>query len=130
MRTALFIAVVVLMGTAGDICVTLAMKRIGEVHDFSPRTLLDMVVRAFCVGWMWLGILLMAVSFYAFLALLSWNPVSFVIPALALNYAVGALGAKYLLREKVSGTRWVGVLLICAGVMLVERTPLHTTEPN
>ncbi|MBI3663472.1 MAG: bacteriohopanetetrol glucosamine biosynthesis glycosyltransferase HpnI [Acidobacteria bacterium] len=98
---------------------TRAMKRIGEVHVFSPRALLDVVVRAFRVGWMWLGILLMALSFYAFLALLSWNPVSFVIPALALNYAVGALGAKYLLREHVSGTRWVGVLLVCSGVTLV-----------
>ncbi len=98
---------------------THTMKRIGEVHDFSPRALLDVVVRAFRVGWMWLGILLMALSFYAFLALLSWNPVSFVVPALALNYAVGALGAKYLLREHVSGTRWVGVLLVCSGVALV-----------
>jgi ceramide glucosyltransferase len=119
MRTALFIAVVVLTGTAGEICVTLAMKRIGEVHNFSPRALREFVVRAFRMGWMWLGILLMALSFYAFLALLSWNPVSFVIPALALNYAVGALGAKYFLREHVSGTRWAGVLLVCAGVALV-----------
>ncbi|MBI1738767.1 MAG: glycosyltransferase, partial [Acidobacteria bacterium] len=119
MRTALFIAIVVLTGTAGEICVTLAMKRIGEVHDFSPRALRDVVVRAFRIGWMWLGILLMALSFYAFLALLSWNPVSFVIPALALNYAVGALGAKYLLQEHVGGTRCAGVLLVCAGVALV-----------
>lgn len=119
MRSALFIAIVVLAGTAGDICVTLAMRRIGEVHDFSPRALRDVLVRAFRVGWMWLGIFLMAISFYAFLALLSWSPVSFVIPALALNYAVGALGAKYLLHEQVSGMRWAGVLMVCAGVALV-----------
>jgi ceramide glucosyltransferase len=95
------------------------MKRIGEVHDFSLRALRVVLVRAFREGWMWLGILLMAISFYSFLALLSWNPVSFVIPALALNYAVGALGAKYLLHEQVSGMRWAGVLMVCAGVALV-----------
>jgi ceramide glucosyltransferase len=78
-----------------------------------------MASRAFQVYWMWLGILLMAMSFYAFLALLSWNPVSFVIPVLALSHAVGTLGAKFLLREQVSATRWTGVLLVCAGVALV-----------
>jgi drug/metabolite transporter (DMT)-like permease len=32
---------------------------------------------------------------------------------------VGTLGAKYLLREQISATRWAGVLLVCAGVALV-----------
>jgi ceramide glucosyltransferase len=119
MHTIFFVTTVILSGTGGEICVTYAMKRVGEVHDFSPRTLLSMVTRAFRVAWMWLGILLMALSFYAFLALLSWNPVSFVIPVLALSHAVGALGAKFLLREQVSGTRWTGVSLVCGGVALV-----------
>jgi drug/metabolite transporter (DMT)-like permease len=44
--------------------------------------------------------------------------VSFVIPASALSYAVGALGAKFLLGERVNGLRWVGVLLVCLGVAL------------
>ena len=118
MRTALFLAIVVFCGTGGEICVTHAMKRIGEVRNFAPRALLAVLRRAFRLGWMWLGILLMAVAFYAFLALLSWAPVSFVIPATALSYAVGALGAKFLLGERVSGSRWAGVLLVCLGVAL------------
>jgi multidrug transporter EmrE-like cation transporter len=118
MRTALFLAIVVFSGTGGEICVTHAMKRIGEVKSLSPRALLRVLHRAFRLGWMWLGIALMALSFYAFLALLSWAPVSFVIPASALSYAVGALGAKFLLGERVSGSRWAGVLLVCVGVAL------------
>lgn len=118
MRIALFLAIVIFSGTGGEICVTHAMKRVGEVGNFAPRTLLRVLRRAFRVGWMWLGIALMALAFYAFLALLSWAPVSFVIPASALSYAVGALGAKFLLGERVSGTRWAGVLLVCLGVAL------------
>ena len=118
MRTALFVTIVVFSGTSGEICVTHAMKRIGEVRNFAPRALLAVLRRAFRLGWMRLGILLMAVSFYAFLALLSWAPVSFVVPATALSYAVGALGAKFLLGERVSGSRWAGVLLVCLGVAL------------
>jgi len=32
---------------------------------------------------------------------------------------VGTLGAKYILGEEVSAARWVGVVLVCAGVALV-----------
>jgi len=106
LRTALFLAIVVFAGTGGEICTTLAMKRVGEVKDFSPYALLAVLGRAFRVSWMWFGIVLSALAFYAFLALLSWNPVSFVIPVTALSYAAGALGAKFLLREPLSGVRW------------------------
>ncbi len=118
LRTALFLGIVILSGTMGEICVTCAMKRIGEVKHFSPRIVLPLLGRAFRIGWMWLGIALLALSFYSFLALLSWNPVSFVIPASALSYAVGTLGAKFLLGEKISRLRWAGVLLVCLGVAL------------
>jgi len=118
-RTAVFLAVVVFASTGGEIAVTHAMKKIGEVHDFSPRAILGVIGRAFRQGWMWFGFALMAVSFFALLALLSWENVSFVIPATALSYAVGALGAKFLLGERVSWMRWAGVLLVCLGVALV-----------
>jgi len=62
---------------------------------------------------------LMALSFYSLLILLSWEPISLVIPASALSYVVGTLGAKYVLGEQVSAARWAGVVLVCAGVALV-----------
>jgi len=53
------------------------------------------------------------------LVLLSWKPITFVIPVSALSYVVGTLGAKYILGEDVSTARWAGVVLVCAGVALV-----------
>ena len=44
---------------------------------------------------------------------------SALIPASALSYVVGTLGAKYFLGEQISAARWAGVLLVCAGVALV-----------
>jgi drug/metabolite transporter (DMT)-like permease len=70
-------------------------------------------------GWFWVAIPLMALSFYALLVLLSWEPISFVIPASALSYVVGTLGAKYILKEEVNAARWAGVILVCIGVALV-----------
>jgi drug/metabolite transporter (DMT)-like permease len=61
----------------------------------------------------------MALSFYVLLVLLSWQPITFVIPASALSYVVGTLGAKYILGEDISSMRWAGVILVCMGVALV-----------
>jgi drug/metabolite transporter (DMT)-like permease len=68
---------------------------------------------------MWFGVLLMTVAFFALLAMLSWENVSFVIPVTALSYVAGALGGKFLLGERVTPMRWLGVLLVCLGVALV-----------
>ena len=119
MRTFLFLAIVVLSGTGGDIAATHAMKQIGEVKTFAPRALLGVLRRILQSRWMWLAIALMALAFFSLLALLSWAEVSFVVPATAANYIVGAFGAKLLLKERVSKTRWAGMLLVTVGVALV-----------
>lgn len=94
------------------------MKLLGEVHDFRPRAIVSFVMRALRVSWLWLGVLLMAASFFSFLTMLSWFPVSFVIPATSLAYVAGAFGAKIFLGEQLNATRWAGILLICFGVAM------------
>jgi drug/metabolite transporter (DMT)-like permease len=120
MRVVLFIAIVVLGGTAGDIAVSHAMKQIGEVHPLTPAIIFRVLGRAFRMGWIWIGIALMAVGFFSLLALLSWADVSVVVPATALSYVAGAFGAKFLLHEDVTPVRWAGVLLVCLGVALIS----------
>jgi uncharacterized membrane protein len=51
--------------------------------------------------------------------MLSVAKASFVFPATALSYAVGTLGGKFFLGERVTTQRWLGVLLVCIGVALV-----------
>jgi drug/metabolite transporter (DMT)-like permease len=119
MRVWMLLAIVVLAGTAGEISVTRAMKRIGEVRQFHPRALLGVLGQAFRIKWMWLGIGLLAMAFFSLLALLSWENVSFVVPLTALSYVVGALMAKLFLKEEVDRIRWMGVLLVVLGVVLV-----------
>src|SRR5579862_6761435 len=118
MRTAAILIFVVVTGTGGEICLTHAMKLLGEVHDFRPRAIFSFVLRALRIGWLWLAVLLMTASFFAFLAMLSWFPVSFVIPATSLAYVAGAFGAKLFLGERLNGTRWAGICLICLGVAM------------
>lgn len=115
----LLFVLIVIAGTSGELCMSRAMKTIGEVKDFRPMSLLRVIVRAMQVGWMWIGFLLMIVAFLALLGALSMENVSFVVPVTAISYAAGALGGKIFLGERVSPQRWAGVALVCLGVMLV-----------
>ena len=118
-RVVLGLAVLVFGSTGGEIAITYGMKETGEPARLRPRELLQFLGSAVRNGWFWAGVPLMALSFYALLVLLSWEPISLVIPASAMSYVVGTLGAKYILGEHVSAARWAGVVLVCAGVALV-----------
>lgn len=120
MRLALFIGIVILTGTAGDLAVSHAMKQIGHVSPITPSAIFRFLAQAFQRGWLWIGIALMATGFFSLLALLSWADVSFVVPSTALSYVSGALGAKFFLNEHVAPARWAGVLLVCLGVALIS----------
>jgi drug/metabolite transporter (DMT)-like permease len=43
-------------------------------------------------------------------------------------YAVIPLLGHFVLGESVTGLRWIGVALICLGVVFVGRTPPNTTK--
>lgn len=119
LREIVLLSFIVFAGTGGEICLSRAMKQIGEVHDFHPASVLRVMGRAMMVGWMWVALLLMATGFFALLGMLSLENVSFVIPVSALSYVVGAYGGSMLLGERVTSQRWLGVLLVCLGVTLV-----------
>ena len=119
MLEAFFLIVIVVAGTGGELCISRAMKIVGEVHDFGPAALIGFVGRAVRVGWTWVGVGMMTMAFFALLAMLSIENVSFVVPVTALSYAVGSVGALIFLKEKISLQRWVGVLAVCVGVTLV-----------
>ena len=110
---------IVVVGTLGELCITRAMKIIGEAKELHPVALLGTVARAFRVGWMWLGFGMMALAYFALLGMLARANVSYVIPLTALSYVVGALGGRWFLGENVTHRRWIGVLLVCGGVVLV-----------
>src|SRR5580700_7797434 len=116
MREFFMLTLLVVSGTGGELCVSHAMKQIGEMHDFRPAALVKFILRALRVGWMWLGVAMMAMAFFSLLAMLSFENVSFVVPVTALSYAAGAA---IFLREKINAQRWVGVAIVCVGVTLV-----------
>jgi multidrug transporter EmrE-like cation transporter len=119
-RSLLAFTLFILCSTGGEIIITYAMKIVGEPARLRPREILVFLGRALRNGWFWVGLPLLAASFYLLLLLFSWEPISLVIPASALNpYVFGTLAAKYFLGEQISLGRWAGVALVCVGVVLV-----------
>ena len=110
---------IVVAGTAGELCISRAMKEAGEVHDFRPRALLQVAARVMRIKWIWIGLALMTIGFFALLGILSVENVSFVVPVTALSYVVGGLGGMLFLGERLNRSRWAGILLVCLGVALV-----------
>lgn len=118
--TLLFIVLIVVSNAAGDVFITRGMKKMGEVSSLSPRVLLGVAWQALTDRDFLLGVFSLAVSFFSFIAVLSWADMSFVVPATSVVYAVTVFGARFVLKEKISPMRWAGTILVCLGVALVS----------
>ena len=120
MKTALALSIVILAGSLGDVLIAKGMKRVGEISTLRLRELALIGKSMVCNAAFLLGILCMAISFGAFLAVLSWADLSFIVPATSLSFVVSTLGAKWLLQERINRLRWIGTLLVGVGVALLS----------
>lgn len=120
MMTALMIGIVVLGGSAGDVFITRGMKEVGEVSTIRLVELARIAGRALSNKSFLTGLLFMAASFFAFLAVLSWADLSFVLPATSLSFVITTAGARFVLKERISRLRLAGTLLVCVGVALIS----------
>lgn len=129
-KTYLFILLMVVFGPLGNVLLGKGMKRIGAIHVVSLPQILHLLLRIMTSPTIWAGIVSLLSFFVAYMLVLSWADYSFVQPASSVSYAMVALLAHFLLREAISPLRWLGVLIICMGVLVVGYTPPRTTEPR
>jgi uncharacterized membrane protein len=129
-KTSILVALLVVLNSAGNFFFGLGMKRIGAVQGWSIAVLHSAFVAIFSSGWIWLGIVSMLLYFAALMLVLSWADFTYVLPATASMYAVVALLGHFVLGEPVTRLRWIGVALICLGVLLVGHTPPSTTRKD
>jgi drug/metabolite transporter (DMT)-like permease len=116
----LLVALVVIPGTLGDLLNSAAMKRHGEIHEWTPRALLRLSRELVRNPYLLAGIPAMAISFFALLALLSVAPMSFTIPLTASSYILETALCKVWLKEDVDWRRWAGASLVAVGVSLLS----------
>jgi len=116
-----FLLAVMVTGTVvGDVLQSHEMKRTGA-HQPNARGLVALVQHIGTRGPLVLAIAAMAISFFAFMALLQRAPMSFAVPASAATFVVETILARFFLGEMVGRRRWAGTLLVAAGVLLLAR---------
>ena len=119
MREWLLVAVIVGSTVTADVLQTIEMKRHGEVSDFRPTKLGRMFGKLFGRPYLMMTVILMALSFFAFMKLLTEADLSFAVPATAGSFVVETILARVLLKETVDIRRWAGAGLIAFGVALL-----------
>lgn len=126
-KTLVMVFAMVVCANAGDLLLKYGMGQIGAVeltrHGISQA--FWQTVRSPII---WLAIFFLIGFMVSYMTVLSWADYSYVMPAGAAGYAVLTFLAVIFLHESVSPRRWVGVALICAGVLLVGQTKPRTTE--
>ncbi|MBX7221766.1 MAG: EamA family transporter [Blastocatellia bacterium] len=72
------------------------------------------------------GLTCLVTFFLLFLTLLSKADLSYVLPVTSFNYVITVAIAAFMLKEQVSPVRWLAVLIISMGVLLVARGESRT----
>jgi drug/metabolite transporter (DMT)-like permease len=115
------VALIVAGTVAGDTLQSLEMKRHGEIrfrdHGLSglARVAANLAMKKYLI----LAIFCMAVSFFAFMTLVSQADLSFAVPASAASFVFETILARLVLRERVDAKRWAGAALVAGGVALL-----------
>jgi len=125
-RKYLVLAGVTLFAAIGDSFLARGMKPVGNV---SLHGLPD-IVFSILNPWVALGIFFLLGFFAAYMMALSWADLTYVLPATSLGYVLLTLIAKFFLHEQVTTMRWLGVVLISAGVGFVTQGPALTRHPS
>jgi drug/metabolite transporter (DMT)-like permease len=128
-KTYVLLSLLVLLGSVGNTILSKGMKDAGDLDVYHFSSLAAGAARVLTSGTIWAGIAMMLGFMVCHMLVLSWADYSFVMPFSAIAYALVPLLAYFFLHEQVSAARWVGILLIVLGVVLINRTP-HRTTPQ
>lgn len=119
----------VIFGPLGNVLLSMGMKSVGTIAGLNAAGLLQLFGHVMSCGTIWLGIASLLTFFIANMLVLTWADYSYVLPASAVGYGTVALLGHFVLGETVTAVRWLGIVIICMGVLIVGQTPHGSTEP-
>lgn len=119
----LFISLIVVTNTIGNILLGTGMQR---MPDFQGMTVMSYTADLLTNWYVVVGTILLIVWMIAQLSMFTWADLTYVLPVTASSYILTALLSKYFLGEHISIARWIGIVIISSGVVLVSETPEDT----
>jgi drug/metabolite transporter (DMT)-like permease len=109
-------------GITGQLSLKLGMVQNGRIDSDALTQPLQIAAQVLSSPLVLGGLAFYAVGAIAWVTVLSRVPLSLAYPNLALSYAFTPVLAWLLLGESVPSLRWLGIGVICLGVLIVSRT--------
>jgi multidrug transporter EmrE-like cation transporter len=110
------------LNAAAQLLLKVATRPLAHFSEFNADTLSGAVVILLKSPPFWVGMVCYASSLCVWLGALSKAPVSTAYPMLSLGYVVVAAVSVLWLGESMGPAKVMGIVLICAGVVLVSRS--------
>lgn len=114
----ILVGVTVVATVLSDLLQSYEMKRAGE-QSVGARGLVRLAQLVAQRRYLILSIVCLAFSFFAFMALVQREPLSFAVPASAGSFVLEMALAKVLLHERLGARRAAGAALVLAGIVLL-----------
>ena len=111
-------AITVILQTTGQILEKYGLNRLTEPITLSniPASIKTVLSSPYIVA----GVACSAFGLIFWIAALSRFKLSFMYPLGAIIYILIAIASHWILKESVSATHWIGIIIICAGVFLLN----------
>lgn len=122
-RDRIFIVLIVLSNTVGNLFLGIGMAHMPSFHAVSPLGYFTSLLQNY---WMWSGVALLVVWMVSQLSMFTWADLTYVLPVTASAYVLTAILSKFFLHDQISISRWIGIVLISIGVLFVSETPERT----
>lgn len=128
MKTRVCLLIIIVANALGNVLLSYGMHQVGSIASYSPLALVRSALRAAVNPFVLAGVGFLIVFFVAHMIVLSWADLSYVLPMTSVGYILVTVLSWWWLGETVPPLRWLGTVVIIAGVSLVGRTPHRTTE--
>ena len=114
------IALSISTGVAGQTAIKLGVSQPSTEGTVSG--LFSLVNLILTSPWVLLGLTLYGIGAVAWIAVLARLDLSLAYPLLALNFVLITLSSRLILGETVPTMRWIGMFVICVGIIIVARS--------
>lgn len=111
------LAIGALLVTASELLLKRGAVAVPAAHGAAAWT----GVSALASGWTWLGIISYILSFVSWIHVLRTLPLSVAFPAINIVHILVPLGAWAFLGETIHVQRWIGIILVVVGIVLIVK---------
>ena len=114
---------------AGVVFLKKGITKVGEVKAVSAAEIFRVVKAGVTSPSVLLGVFFEALFFVCLLILMAESDISFLWPLTALSFVMTTFAALIFLGERVSSTRWAGVVFIMIGAALISYSEHAKPKP-